>query len=377
MWLTTEEIMALPTTGSPWQTVLSAANSAWGNANLSDNNSKHDVLTLAGALVAVRNNDAAIRSKVAAALESAVKSPLARALEASRGLQTYVIAADIVDYRDNAFKAWVEKTVTAPIQGHSGGTGILGTATHSSTNWGGHCRASLAAAAIYTGRVDFKDAVVAAQRTMVGLPAPGNEMKFDGTDWHAGTPQAGVNVANAMKGNVSLSGVLPGDWRRGGAFKWLPAKSGYMWGGMSGLVVTAVLLHRAGWLPFDAGDNAIVRAMDMLHGTGLAAKNSPVFRYPAEGDDTWIPWVVNAYAGTNYPTTTAQSGKNMGYTDWTHASGVVVDPEEPPVDPEDPPVDPEEPPVGPADSLLVTGSEADLFALKTFINSRPGSLRVA
>lgn len=86
---------------------------------------------------------------------------------------------------------------------------------------------------------------------------------------------------------------------------------------MQGLVVTAVILHRAGLLPFDAGDNAIGRAMDMLYGRGEAARNTPRFEYPAEGDDRWIPWVVNHYAGADFPTVPdAQPGKGMGYAEW-------------------------------------------------------------
>jgi hypothetical protein len=92
-----------------------------------------------------------------------------------------------------------------------------------------------------------------------------------------------------------------------------------MWEGMQGFVVTAVLLHRAGLVSFNAGDNVVVRAMNMLYGRGEPTFNSPVFSYPAEGDDTWIPWVVNYYGGTNYPTDSANAGKNMGWTDWTHA----------------------------------------------------------
>jgi hypothetical protein len=96
-----------------------------------------------------------------------------------------------------------------------------------------------------------------------------------------------------------------------------------MWEGMQGYVVTAVILHRAGVLPFNSADNSVMRAMDMLYGKGEASTNSPLFHNPASSDDTWIPWVVNYYISENrYPTTTANPGKNMGWTDWTHPSGI-------------------------------------------------------
>ena len=39
---------------------------------------------------------------------------------------------------------------------------------------------------------------------------------------------------------------------------------------------------------------------------------------PAGGDDTWQPWLLNKFGRAGLPTTTANSGKNMGFTDWTH-----------------------------------------------------------
>ncbi|MGB3075496.1 MAG: metallophosphoesterase, partial [Chitinophagales bacterium] len=111
IWISTEEIAKLPMSGSGWTNVKAAADSNWGSANLGDNDSPHDILTLAGALVAVRTNNAAMRSKTIAGLNSAMQSPLTRALELGRGLQTYIIAADIIGYRDAAFMSWVQKMV--------------------------------------------------------------------------------------------------------------------------------------------------------------------------------------------------------------------------------------------------------------------------
>ena len=66
----------------------------------------------------------------------------------------------------------------------------------------------------------------------------------------------------------------------------------------------AALLNAWSWQ-----DNAILRAVTWLHEHA---------DYPAEGDDTWQPWLINAAYSTSFPTTAARSGKNMGYTDWTH-----------------------------------------------------------
>lgn len=309
IWISTAEIMNLPTSGAAWSNLQSAANSSWGTANLADNNSDHDVLTLAGALVSVRTGDAAMKQKTIAGLQSATHSGLARALELSRGLQSYIIAADIIGYHDPSFEAWVRQMLAADVSGHSGGSGIVGTAELSANNWGGHARASVTAAALYLKDTALLQRMVTAQKAFIGMPAPGNKLVYTATNWHAGSPQAGENVKGATVNGQDVSGVLAEDWRRAAEFKWPPSLSGYMWEGMQGYVVTAVLMHRAGVLPFSSGDNAVVRAMDILY----KINNGP------SGDDTWIPWVVNHYGGTHYATNTASTGKNMGWTDWTHA----------------------------------------------------------
>lgn len=307
--------------GAAWDKVQNAATSDWGSACLYDNECQHDVKTLAGALVAVRTENAAMRDKVITGLQSAMQSQLYRALEASRGMQSYIIAADIIGYRTEQFETWIRTTLAANITGHSG-TGILGTAYNSSNNWGGHARATVAAAAIYLNDAEMKQKVTDAHKAFIGLSAQ-NTMVYSATSWHATSDKAGVNRAGAMIEGINVSGVLPEDWRRGGEFTWLPAASGYMWEGMQGFVVTAVILHRdqanSDPVLFDAGDNAVVRAMHMLYGTGEAASNNPVYLNPAVGDDSWIPWLVNFYAETSFPASATSPGKGMGWTDWTHA----------------------------------------------------------
>jgi hypothetical protein len=320
IWISTAEIMALPITGSAWSSVQAAANSSWGSACLNDNNCPHDVHTLAGALVAVRTNNAAMRTKTIGGLQSAMGSNLSRALELSRGLQTYIIAADIIGYHEPAFEAWVREMLTVNVSGHSG-TGVQGTAYNASNNWGGHARASVAAGALYLNDTAMLGKLVTAHKAFIGLPAPGNTMVYNDTTWHADPGnKAGVNRKGSVHGGVNISGVLPEDWRRADYdFKWPPTPTGYMWEGIQGYIVASVILHRAGVLPITSSDNALMRAMDILYHKGEALGN-PAWTNAASGDDTWIPWVANYYLNENrYPTTAATPGKNMGWTDWTHA----------------------------------------------------------
>lgn len=319
IWISTEEIMRLPMSGPAWGRVLSAANSNWGSVCLYDNNCTHDVNTLAGALVAVRMNDNVMRNKVITGLQAATKSDLSRALELSRGLQTYIIAADIIGYHDVGFENWVRQMLTVDIPGHSG-NGVLGTALNSSNNWGGHARASVAAAAIYLNDANYKQKLLTAYKAFIGMPSVGNTLVYNDTNWHFDpNNKSGVNRIGSVRSGVNISGVLPEDWRRSAEYKWPPSTSGYMWEGMQGFVVTAVILHRAGMLPFNSGDNAVMRAMDVLYAKGEASLNNPIYINSASADDTWIPWVVNYYLKEKrYPTEVANPGKNMGWTDWTH-----------------------------------------------------------
>ena len=319
IWISKEEIMALPISGAAWDKVLSEAKSDWGSACLNDNGCVHDVKTLAGALVAVRMNDEAMRAKTIKGLEAAMSSPTSRTLELARGLQTYVIAADIIGYNDPAFKTWLKNTIDdTSISGREGG-GLYYNSIRDSSNWGGHERASIASALIYLNDNRISE-LVRSYKEFIGEDVSPKTLNYKSTNWHSEpNDKAGVNRKGSKINGIVVSGVLPEDWRRGGEFKWPPSTSGYMWEGMQGYVVTAVILHRAGYVPFNSGDNVVVRSMDMLYGKGEASVNSPVFSNPPSGDDTWIPWVVNHYAGTSYPTSTANYGKNMGWTDWTHA----------------------------------------------------------
>ena len=83
-----------------------------------------------------------------------------------------------------------------------------------------------------------------------------------------------------------------------------------MWEALQGLLAQAVILDRAGYPVWGWQDRALLRATRWLH---------EVNSFPATGDDTWLPDIVNRHYATSFPVpTTTIAGKNFGFTDWTH-----------------------------------------------------------
>lgn len=313
-WLTPAELEALPMSGVAWDRLVEAAEGEWGLPDLSDNNANSDVDTLAGALVAARTGDRALADRVRLhiALGVATVEPEARVLELSRNITSYIIAADLVGLtpaNDDAFRAWLRDLLTRPLQGHSGGTDLVTTAMRSGNNWGTMARAAVTAAALYLEDDALLVRVANAHSGWLGVTTD-HEIRWSSTGWHVSTPPAGVNRPGTQIAGQNVSGVQPEEQRRTGepGSGSIP-KGSYPWEGLQGAVVTGVLLHRAGVLDINAGDKALARAA-----TWLTYDNEN----PAEGDDTWLPWLLNEVAGTSLPTTPSSPGKNMGWTDWSH-----------------------------------------------------------
>ncbi len=314
LWVGPSDLMDLPTHGAAWDQVLAAARADWGQPSLADNDAHHDTSTLAGALVAVRTGDAAMLAKTRAALMAVTRvTTFSRVLELSRNIPAYVVAADLVGLSapDGAqLRSFLAALRTRPLTGHSGGTDLVSTALRSPNNWGAMARAAVTAIDLYLGDQAGLAAVAAAHRAWLGEHVA-STLRYSGTGWHVASPPVGVNPRGARIAGRDVDGVLPEDQRRTGEPGSGPAPAGsYPWEALQGALVTGVLLDRAGVVDIDAGDRALARAATWLSGTNAN---------PAEGDDTWQPWVLNRVAGTRLATTTGGSpGKNMGWSSWTH-----------------------------------------------------------
>jgi hypothetical protein len=318
IWLSPAEIKAKPMSGAAWTKLKAAADGALGTPKIADQESDHDVKTLAVALVYVRTGVASYRVKAANAIMAVVGTEAGgRTLALGRNLPNYVIAADLIDLQgynasdDARFRAWLSGVRTKSL----GGLTLIKTHEQRPNNWGTYAGAARIAADVYLG--DTADLARAAKvfQGWLGNRAAYAGFKWGDLSWQANPSQpVGINPAGAKKGSYSIDGALPDDMRRGCSFQWPPCFTNYAWGAMGGAVLQAELLNRAGYPAWQWENQAMSRATRFLH-----TLNTSFGGWWAQGDDTWQPWVINRAYGTTYPTAAARPGKAMGWTDWTHA----------------------------------------------------------
>jgi hypothetical protein len=314
LWLSPAEIAALPMSGAAWLRVKAAADGAMGMALISDQDSKHDVLTLAVALVYARTLNPAYRVKAANAILSAIGTEKGgRTLALGRNLVAYIIAADLIQLHaysptgDARFRTWLAAVRREPLDG---GT-LISTQERRPNNWGTHAGASRVAADMYLG--DTADLTRAATvfRGWLGERAVYAGFSYGDLSWqcNAAAP-VGINPAGCLRSGHPIGGVLPDDQRRDGGFTWPPFCENYCHEALQGALVEAQLLSRAGHPAWSWSNRALLRAYQWLYTQANC---------PATGDDTAYPYLVNRAYGAAFPQQTAKIGKNLGWTDWTHA----------------------------------------------------------
>ena len=316
IWINKSELAALSTSSTTWSKVKAAAdtNLLGGVITTRDN---HNVRVLAAALVAARLNSNTYRARVRDALVSLMKGPVDTndGLALLRRLGTYAVAADLIELKtfaptvDTQFRAWLQKMRTVKFSGGGGGGTLITYHERRPNNFGTHAGFSRAAVALYLGdKTDLQRSAVVF-KGWLGDRAAYTGFSYGSLWWHCDPSRPmGINPPTCQMSN--LNGALPDDQRRAGGYTWPPPKENYVWEALQGAFAQAVVLHRAGYDPFAWQSKALLRAVQWLH---VQAK------YPAEGDDTWVPHIANKYYGTSFPAPKpARPGKNAGYTDWTH-----------------------------------------------------------
>jgi Alginate lyase len=341
IWISGAELQRLPTSGPAWERLKEAADSGLRQRKIANQDSNHDVKTLAVALVYARTGEASYREKAADAISFAIGTEEGgNTLALGRNLLSYVIAADLIDFqafdpvREAEFRDWLRSVRHEELGSEAlADQTLIGTAERSASNWGGMAGASRVAVAAYLG--DRKDIARAAKvmkgwlgdrSAYPGIPGPHYGPDDVGEGFHSGgsnedlswqadpSRPRGVNPKGSAKDGHSIDGALPDDMRRGGNFSWPPPYTQYPREALSGYVPLAELLYRQGYDVYSWEDRALLRATRFLFELEQ--------EFPEE--DWWEPdvpayWIINYRYGTSFPVDGSGLGRNVEWTDWTHA----------------------------------------------------------
>jgi hypothetical protein len=318
LWISRAELAARPASGAAWNAMKAGAD-AGGTAAIADQDSDHDVNTLAAAFVAARTGAAAYRDRAVAGIAAAIGTEAGgRTLALGRNLPSYVVAADVVNLPavdpslDGRLRAWLAELRAKDL----GGDTLVSTHELRPNNWGTMAGAARIAADAYVGDTADLRRAAAVLRGWLGERSAYAGFNYGDLSYQAdpGAP-VGVNPAGAVKDGVSIDGAIPDDMRRGCPFAPIPCQTDYPWEAMQGAVVQAELLRRQGYDAWSWGDRALLRAARYL--LDLDARFGGWW---ATADDTWQPWLLNHAYGASLPARTPSSpGKVMAWSDWTHA----------------------------------------------------------
>lgn len=299
--------MALPTSGAAWSALVNRSNQSAGSPSVSDQDDPDNVTALAKALVAARTGDATKRAQVVSALQAVQGSSVDRALALGRELGAYVLAADLIGYRDPAFVAWVSRMRTVATSG--GPSSLIRCHDERPNNWGTHCGASRVIADLYLGDTADLALAVKTWRGWLGDRSQYAGFSYGDKSWQC-NPSApvGINPLACERYGVSLDGVLPDDQRRGGSYSPGDKCENYVHEALQGVTLTGAVLHRAGYPFWTWSDRAVARAYERLYET---------WDCPATGDDTFATFISDHFAQTSLSgDPPSNPGKNFGFSDW-------------------------------------------------------------
>ncbi len=343
MWITKADLMARPMSGTAWTNMKNRADGSWGSANIADQNSTHDINTLAGALVFARTGTESYRTKVHDALMAVIGtdnnhdadctySPnMARSMAVGRNLTAYIVAADLIGMRPgtsadaSTFANWVSMLrYKKNCPNTSVWQNLSQTHDDSVSNGSAMAGGSRIAAAIYLGDKTELDNAWQTYQRYLGDLTKATSIKMsansNGLTWsYDPNTHPGVNPPGTTKSGHKIDGAIINDQGRGGAFQWPPLYTQYPWEGLQGMFIQAQMLSRVGYPSFTAMSNAPKRALDYQYWLASDTGNS---RWTTEGTssghDGWVVFLANKIYGTSYPGGPATGGKNMAWTDWTH-----------------------------------------------------------
>jgi hypothetical protein len=322
VWISRAEVRRLPERGPAWHQVKAVADQPLGPADIANQDTEHDVRTLAVALVYARTGQRRYYLKAARAIMDAVGTERGgRTLALGRGLVSYVVAADLIGLRDDPtraapFRSWLDDVRREQLAPQRHPT-LIATHELAPSNWGAHAGASRIAADVYLGDAGDLARAAAVFKGWLGDRSVYSGFKFgDDLSWQANAKApVAVDPPGARRAGHSIDGALPDDMRRGCRLRFPPCATLYPWEALQGAVVQAEILSRQGYDSWNWQHRGLLRAADFLFALDR--------RYPRSGwwaprGNAWIPWLLNRRYGTHFPAhAPARAGKGMGYTDWT------------------------------------------------------------
>jgi hypothetical protein len=311
IWISPAEAASLPASGPAWGTISSWAQGDSTRPRIGDQNDDTDTVVLAKALVFARTGNTAYRHEVVAAIDAAIGTEQGgTTLALGRNLTAYVLAADLVGLPPELhlrFSSWLATVRHKQLDGRT----LVGTHEERPNNWGTHAGAARIAIALFLGDTADLQRAATVFRGWLGDRNAYAGFKFaSDLSWHCNPAQpVPVNPAGCQIAGHVADGILPDDQRRSGSFSWPPPKENYVWEALQGAVAQARLLSRAGYPAFEWQDRSLLRAVTWLHQQA---------NFPATGDDTGTPWLINAAYDVSFPTVSpGRPGKNgLGFYEW-------------------------------------------------------------
>jgi hypothetical protein len=323
-----DALMALPTKGPAWENLVAIANDPAGAPDLTDQDNRVGVMTLASALVYARTGDDTYRerarSQIMAAIGTEQQGAPKSILSLGRQLGAYVLAADFIKLSgadDATFRPWLDGIRTRELGGHGRWTALIATHEDAPQNWGSFAGASRIAASLYLN--DTADVARAAQVLRGFLGDRSAYSGFQGPEgarsWSC-DPAKFIPINGACSADgIDLDGAIVRDIDRGGNLKWPPGRAGigYTLESLQALTLQAELLTVNGYGDaWSWSDQALKRAAGIVTRSGQAGgltwNRSEVSYY--------VPWILNARYGLDLPTRPAGFGRVFGYTDWLYGS---------------------------------------------------------
>lgn len=322
LWISEAELLARPTSGVEWETVLNASQNN-PTPNISTNNSDSDVTALAKAIVAVRTNSDSLKTAAINYIDAHIDTHGgAVPTSLGRNMSSLVIAADLLGHRGSAWVDYVRRIQSVQVDGMT----LAERHNVRLSNHGTMSGGSRIAIALYLG--DDVEVARAAQVTKayLGEASDHQGLTFGGDrGWMCDenkmvgiNPECSRSIGGAAR---AVGGVLPAEYQRCGAPSWPPCQTNYIGGGLGGIMMQVELLRRAGYDSTAWGNQALRRAFDRIwffhqeFGGWWTDSN-----FAGAGHSMHLPSLAKYwYPSAPWPVIdSGKSGPNMAWTTFTH-----------------------------------------------------------